>query len=255
MGRPSQQLVNRFELTLDPHWIDWFDGECKSLEPAGSMQSKLDAASLCEKAPRQIWSGFMLPDSLPLVGNDYGDWICGRVAADGRMGELIYWYHGGGDWIPVGNCLAEALLHDAVDQFRSQRSQMLRGAPEASEGDPSQVLRRLGQAEFQGWLVKQLSVKTRVRGSRAEGILQQILGYLDQRQSQAALQLMAEYGVAEDAVACDLIELALQYPLELLAKKEIADCLDMPWYPDFSRLLFDVEAAPPDLRSSILACA
>ncbi len=70
----------------------------------------------------------MLPDTLPLIGNEYGDWLCVRVDEDNRFGELVHWYHGGGDWIPVGKSIAEAVLHDIVDQFRPRKGQVLRGS-------------------------------------------------------------------------------------------------------------------------------
>lgn len=50
---------------------------------------------------------------IPLIGNDAGDFLCVRVTDDGKMGQIVHWFHGGGDWIPWGNHLAEAIAIDA----------------------------------------------------------------------------------------------------------------------------------------------
>lgn len=60
----------------------------------------------------------MPPNFLPLIGNGIGDWLCLRVldpevaAKKGVTTDICQWYHGGGDWLPWGRRLAEALLFD-----------------------------------------------------------------------------------------------------------------------------------------------
>ncbi len=61
-------------------------------------------------------AGFMLPDTLPILGNGYGDWLCMRVNADNTAGEVVHWYHGGGDWMPWGRNPAEAIAFDRLRQ-------------------------------------------------------------------------------------------------------------------------------------------
>ena len=53
-------------------------------------------------------------DFLPVLGNDRGDWLCVRFGNDNSANEIIHWYHGGGDWIPWGQTLAEAIVFDSV---------------------------------------------------------------------------------------------------------------------------------------------
>ena len=60
-------------------------------------------------------------DCLPILSNTAGDWLCVRIDANGFAAEIVHWYHGGGDWIPWGNQLAEAIAFDAIaDRFPSQ---------------------------------------------------------------------------------------------------------------------------------------
>lgn len=61
-----------------------------------------------------IWPALMPCDFLPLIGNDMGDWLCVQIGSDGRTQQVMHWYHGGGDWIPWGDSLAQALLFDRL---------------------------------------------------------------------------------------------------------------------------------------------
>lgn len=50
---------------------------------------------------------------LPILGNNAGDWLCLKFANDNSVGEVVHWYHGGGDLISWGNSLSEAIVFDA----------------------------------------------------------------------------------------------------------------------------------------------
>lgn len=252
MGQPSRKLADCYGLRLSPAWQSWFDVDWREVQPAGAMRFILSAEDLCSESPPHIWAGFMLPDTLPLIGNEYGDWICVRVLPNGELDELIYWYHGGGDWIPLGRRLAEALLHDTVDPFRQVRSQMLRGAVETRAEEADEILSRFSEPQWRHWVQGQLVDATH---SEAEisTVLQGIEGCLRAGDYRAAVELLYHQRWAEDAVACDLVELALQSPVESLADANIARELGIAWYPDYVRLLFDVSKTPRDLRDRILA--
>lgn len=254
MQSAAQLVEDRYQLALTPKWRDWFERDVKSLRPAGAMREFIQADQLAVEAPSQIWPGFMLPDTLPVVGNEYGDWICVRVSADNSFGELVYWYHGGGDWVPVGESLGEALLHDAVDHYRSLRPQMIRGARETRVGEIESLVEALFHSEFLAWLKRQLTVDT----SQAESVekaLSSVLYDLKVDQYAVALSKLYKHGWARDAVACDLIEQLLQQPLASIAKRHLADALEMDWYPDFVRILFDLGAAPAETQEGIRLAA
>lgn len=93
---------------------DWFDSEIWRQIGTGEFRTPLAPETLLEPCPEPIWPGFMPPDVLPLIGNEYGDWLCLRVGDDDSVREVVYWYHGGGDWIPWGQTLPEAIAFQMI---------------------------------------------------------------------------------------------------------------------------------------------
>jgi hypothetical protein len=199
MGKFSQLISDRYEIELTPQWTDWFDYAAHQLGHPGCFRQPVDIAGLCQVKPTQIWGGFMLPDTLPIMSNGYGDWICVRVGNDNRLAELIHWYHGGGDWIPVGSCVAEAVLHDAVDLNRPVRKQMLRGAVESIRSQESQAF----SANWSDWMHEALASKI---SNEQVDQLPALLQATRSGNYSEALELMSQLGIAPEAVACDQIE-------------------------------------------------
>ncbi len=253
MGQPSQHFATHYQLQLERVWQTWFDTDGVDLTLPGSFRAALQVDGLTSESPTEIWPGFMLPDTLPVLGNEYGDWICVRVTADNRLGELIHWYHGGGDWIPVGTNLAEAILHDTVDQFRPLRNQMLRGAAETLEPmQQGRALLALEEPRLIDWLVRNLTSVVGDVGSVSQSI-QAICSALKQNDYVSGLAMLREQHWASDAVACDLIEQTLQSGLTQLANPKIAKHLEMNWTPDYVRWLFDVADVPVEERTKMAA--
>ena len=249
MDQPSIQIADRYRLMLSAEWQRWFQSDASRLRPAGVFQSALSAERLAMECPSEIWPGFMLPDTLPIMGNEYGDWICVRVLPGNGFGELLHWYHGGGDWVPLGNRLAEALVHDVVDQFRPVGRQMLRGASETIADDHRvRVLSDFAEPEFQDWLSHNLA-STAQNASQVAHVLSLLQRLLDAGDYSSALSLLYEQCWSQDAVACDLIEEALQRPIAMLADPAIAKALELNWTPDYVRWLFDSDRVPNSTRA------
>lgn len=251
MDQPSTRLADHYHLHLAPVWQSWLDTEAQRLTLAGAFQSPVSVDELLQPAPPVIWGGLMPPDVLPLIGNEYGDWICGRIGPHDQIEELIFWYHGGGDWIPVGRTMQEALLHDALDQFRPMRAQMLRGAAETLVPmSLTSVLERLENAELTRWLCAGLGSRDRsqaqqapradehARRSRAPEVasgtcftdetkgvaepqsgLAVIIEHLKVGSYSAAVAQLVSRRWALEAAACDTIELALQEPIRKLESR------------------------------------
>ncbi len=72
----------------------------------------------------------MLPDTLPIVTNDYGDWWCARVNEHNEISEVTQWSHGGGDWLPIGKSMAQAALWDYVQHWRGPAIEVEQAAHE-----------------------------------------------------------------------------------------------------------------------------
>jgi hypothetical protein len=106
----SRQLASQFELRLPHDVVEWFDAEVwrqESVTPFGMP-------AWPESVAGSIWGGQMLPDTLPILGNCGGDYLCLRIADDGTASEVIRWLHEGGLWTSYGDTLAEALVFDAA---------------------------------------------------------------------------------------------------------------------------------------------
>lgn len=255
MGQPSQIIAARYHLRLSDAWKQWFDHDQYRIALPGEFRSPLTAQQLSSPAPAQIWAGFMLPDTLPLIGNQYGDWICVRVGPDGSLGELLHWYHGGGDWIPLGSDLAEVVVHDVVDHFRPIAGQMLRGAPESIEPQQrTRVLEAFAEPELRNWMSERLAVSSG-QGSSAIGTVRGALSHLEQALTQGdyagALQHMQACNWSPDAIACDRIQYVLQQSVTQLADPRLARALSVNWAPDYLLWLFDVATIPTAARERI----
>ncbi len=262
MSQPSQHIAARFQLQLSQAWQRWFDDHEQLVMP-GDFDRPLAIPELTAAAPQAIWAGFMLPDTLPLVGNAYGDWICARVTGDGDLGELIHWYHGGGDWIPLGDDMAEVIVHDVVDYFRPIGRQMLRGAPESAEPKQQEsVLADFGNSALRDWLVARLSGlgdrqldsdKSQLdSASRATMgrlvVIEQLLAVGDYV---AALRQLQACQWSPDAVACDLIQVSLQPAVAVLADPAIARAVGTAWSSNYKQWLFDGAQVPEGVRELI----
>lgn len=271
MNQPADQFAARYGLQLNPAWQAWFNEDCRSVPLPASFTAPLPVGDLLDEAPSQIWPGFMLPDTLPLVSNLYGDWICVRVEAQDGLGELLHWYHGGGDWIPVGQHLSEMVVHDVVDQFRPLARQMLRGAPESMQpARAGELMAQFHQPRLQQWLVEYLprrpaedsqsgllpTVAAEFESQTGTaGRLQRLAELLEQSAYDAVLAALWRWRWAEDAVACDLIQHALQPTPPRLADAEIARQAGIDWSPDYVRWLFDLDQVPQELRGRLLELA
>lgn len=265
MAQVSNRIRQRFGLSqLDASWQRWFDSDWATVPLAGAFRSPRDPIGLLESRPEHIWSGFMLPDSIPILGNAYGDWFCVRVNADGGLGELLHWYHGGGDWIPLGESLVGACLHDAVDQFRPPASQMLRGALETLDvGHQLDVWSRLSSGDFQQWVESEFGQLQASAGGVAAKLAEFFHLPFDASQANNPAGNPGEYydqgltalesaGIAMDAIACDRIEACLQTVVQSLADKALATSAGVVWSPDYLRFLFDIEHADESVRQRVL---
>ncbi len=240
MDSPSKLIADRYGVELNAAWCQWFDRDAEQVPLAGEFRESSQYSFLLDRAPTIVWPGLMMPDTLPLIGNEYGDWLCVRVDEANRFGELVHWYHGGGDWIPVGRTIAEAVLHDVVDQFRPRVGQVLRGAAESTSPEHlTNVSRRLNEERLQRWLAASLGENF---GHSSK--LRDVLSSLSVRNYLPAVQQLERAGWAVEASLCDQIEYVLQVPIRSFACEEIPKRLGLNYEPDYVRWLFDAKQIP-----------
>ncbi|KAA1262467.1 hypothetical protein LF1_50310 [Rubripirellula obstinata] len=115
LERWSSRLADRYQIRLTDCLIDWFDSEQFLNRGLGEFSAPIHPAELLADAPEPIWPALMSCDMIPMIGNDAGDYLCARVGSNSTITEFVHWYHGGGDWIPWGKRLPEAIIFDAVN--------------------------------------------------------------------------------------------------------------------------------------------
>ncbi len=116
----SERISERYSCRLSTELADWFDSGIWKSQGLSEFRESISPEQLIERAPSEIWPGMMVSDCLPIISNTAGDWLCVRIDPDNNASQIIHWYHGGGDWIPWGQHLAEAIAFDLVaDRFPS----------------------------------------------------------------------------------------------------------------------------------------
>jgi hypothetical protein len=154
----STELAEQFDLRLPRDVTSWLDGEVWKEESPTSFGIPVSPNDI----GKSVSGGQMLPDTLPILGNGFGDCLCLRFGYDGTVTEVIRWLHEGGLWTSYGNTLAEALLFDAAlvdaeEQVEIEALPFVDWVLEAAEGTiaSSQVRRALskdGKPSLQGLL-------------------------------------------------------------------------------------------------------
>ena len=176
----------------------WFDDElwrCDDGTVATRYTSPIPPEELLCDAPTAIWPALMPCDFLPLIGNQMGDWLCVRLDDDDRAHQIIQWYHGGGDWIPWGDSLAEAIFFDSV-RSRLPGSQRDHAIAAAS---PSQQPAGPSANQITRWAEHQLVDRS--------------VASLDGLAGSELAQAMLQRGLSRPAVLCQLAIDALENTL------------------------------------------
>lgn len=236
----SQRLQERYRFRLPVDLIDWFDGGVWQELGNSEFNQAVSPDMLLSDSPEVIWPGLMLPDALPLVGNRYGDWLCLRVGASDTVAEVVHWYHGGGDWIPWGKSLAEAIFFDTVRD-------LLPGV-RASHAIPAEPRRRgTGNDRVFHWACDWLPSSVNVLLSDFSELWQDVPEKSGSRPSQSVSdehrQLFAKrlltLPVCEVAVRCELALQSLDSSVQQHLSPKLASELGIDWEPTAVSWLFD----------------
>jgi len=110
---------------------------------------------------------------------------------------------------------------------------------------------------LQQWLSARLT-KLAIQTTRSQPpdiakLLDSLTASLAEHDYVSSLQCLRQQRWASDAVACDLIQLAVQQSVTSLADASISQQLAMEWTPDYVRWLFDVSRVPEEARRTILS--
>ncbi|MDM4014308.1 SMI1/KNR4 family protein [Roseiconus lacunae] len=228
----SEQIQQRYRCVLAGDICEWFDQEIWKHADDGCGQRFLHAVppqELLDDTPQAIWPALMPCDFLPIISNGLGDYLCLRFGSDNRSREFVHWYHGGGDWIPWGDSLTEALFFDSVRQNLpgGQRDHAL-----AAAFEPAVLSDNVHPVDR--WV--------RQRISDREG------AEIESDDGRTLADMMLSGGLSEIAVRCQLCIDAIENPL-------LHELDDANWRmidPQIrQRYLFDCDLLPDDVVGSI----
>lgn len=234
----SRQLETQYGLRLSVDSRDWLDHEVW-LGPGGAeFHEPLTPQQLLDPEPGLVWGGFMLPDTLPWIGNGYGDWLCVRIDERSQVSEIVHWSHAGGGWLPVGQNLPEALLYDVGRQRLFARMAEL----VEPELPPQQQYRYANWAK--NWIWTEHAVEV-------PNFWEEPVGTSRDTRAADPLRILNDRHLARFAVARDLVLRHLESPLKACGDRPFARQLGVPWEPEFVRWLFDGQLVPMAWRTEL----
>jgi hypothetical protein len=108
--KTSDHIADALHLHLSPDLQEWFDGGQHKLLGSQMFNDRLDPEEVL--LGKHIWGGQMPPDTLPVVGNGAGDYLCAKFTAGGELAEIVAWHHEGSHWDHYGSSLSQALTFD-----------------------------------------------------------------------------------------------------------------------------------------------
>lgn len=245
----SARVSERYQLRLPGDVHHWLDAEQWRVPGGGEFDQPLTPDELLAPAPGLIWPGFMLPDTLPWISNDYGDWLCLRVGPGSDILECLYWSHAGGDWLPYGRTLAEALLYDACRAREAAATAEVRppvdapvdapvNAPVDAPADATVASRWDAHAAW-SW--------------RHTGLSDADWPTIRDGAPTALRSRLANEGLARWALARDSVLSQLNCGLRTRSDYRVAQRLGISWEPDYVRWMFDTAAIPAVDRQRLAA--
>lgn len=228
-ARWSARLTDRYGFELSGDLADWFDCEVWRRVGTREYREPVEPSALLADAPESIWPGLMPCDLLPVIGNTAGDWLCIRVDQNNRASEVVQWYHGGGDWLPWGRSIGDALFFDALsDRLPSPARRYAVPAEEVHGGEST------GDDPLLAWA--------------SDHVEKEIVGLLDAtiRHEEVAATLLRHH-VSEIAVRCELVQSALKETLSATLDPNTARQLGVDWN-EVVQWMFDTERMPAATR-------
>lgn len=230
----SRKLAEAFHVQLTPALVAWFDEEPWRNGTGAEFSHPLAAAQIVAPEEGTIWSGFMLPDTLPLASNEYGDWLCARIDNRGGLAEILMWSHVGGDWIPYGRDWPDALLFDAASEALYHRRHEYYGEG-TGDGPPH------AWSEWAAtWLAKS--------GTRVSPFWRDSDDAYRNADPISALQ---RAGICSAATAMAALLRQLDAELRSVLTLPLAQQLGFAWEPDAVSWLFDTSLIPAAARESL----
>jgi hypothetical protein len=230
----SARLAERYQCVFSPALIEWFDSGVWKRRGLGEYNCAVDPSLLMTNAPEPIWPGLMSCDLIPLIESTSGDWLCVRVDENSMASEVVQWYHGGGDWIPWGHDIAQAIIFDGlIDRISSDSRRHAIPAVVPRSRDHEGL-----NDELLDWAF----------GKIPEGLAESLDAARDSQQVTACL-LNAQ--IAEVAIHCELVLKSLCFPNVESLQLAMGQEAEVIGRNQLTEWAFDIERIPEKYRQQI----
>ncbi len=103
------EAIRAFHLKLRPDDKLWFEAAWRDFDGERCMFNEALDPHEVLSCGEHVWGGQMLPDTIPILANGCGDYLCARFSFDGTLSEIIEWQHEGSNWRHYGYSICEAL--------------------------------------------------------------------------------------------------------------------------------------------------
>lgn len=110
----SSLIAERYQCRVDPALAAFWDDGIWQAGGEGEFCVAVPPESLLEPFPESLWPGLMPCHQIPILENDRGDCLAVRLGGDNCLQEVVHWFHGGGDWVPWGDNVAQALMFNRM---------------------------------------------------------------------------------------------------------------------------------------------
>jgi hypothetical protein len=200
----SQKLSDTFALQLTPELIDWFDTEKWQTTYPLEFGEPVKPKNLLDPNSSQVWGELMLPDTLPILGNGFGDDIAVRFNSDGSVREFIRWLHETCEWNPAGQTLSQVILFDAA-----------KGLLE----NPSNEDRRLSAKAVLEWAIQWSGLSAEEKSYLESILLSHQTFELNDLLQSGFPEIATRKNLAQKNLESGLLALAMEYGGESIAKK------------------------------------
>ncbi|TWU44046.1 hypothetical protein Q31b_15810 [Novipirellula aureliae] len=221
----SAQIAERYSCVLSDDLADWFDAEIWKGCGSGEYCESVHPETLLSDAPDVIWPGLMPANLLPILGDSMGNWLGVRIDCENKASQIVHWFHGGGDWIPWGNRLSEAIVFETlVDQLPGPRRAAALPAEnfERQSSPKNDAIVRWAFAKYPS----------------------EIADLLDQSVTPAAVaDRLLRHSIAEVAVRFELIQAALFQDWSSHVSELVAESLELDWN-QVVNWIFDADQMP-----------
>ena len=187
--------------------VQWFDGAMADCQGHQEFHAPVDIEDLLGNIPQCIWPILMPCDLLPVVGNNAGDYLCLRIDSHNRIAEVVHWYHGGGDWIPWGKTLPEAIVFDLIVARLPGPSKG--HAVTAEDPRPHGTRDPHSSDRLLDWAIEWVAPEVRSLARDAAKITD---GFADEVTAKHWLEVLSKHRIAVEAIALQKIQSVILDP-------------------------------------------